>query len=203
MDLITPPSARTDAPLIAAASGLQTKATTFAISSGSIKRFKSDVGRAFLKKSFSNSSGLILFSCASLPDEFCDALRCSRAGQHGVDGHVRAGAGLGEAAGDSELRSLGRPVMDHFGGDLEPRFTRDENDPAPVAFFHPAQVSSAQAHPGENIDGEEFLPFRVADLFKRLRLKNADIVDQDVDLGQLPNDFGATFGRAEIGGDSM
>ena len=156
---ITPPSARTDAPFIAAASGLQTKATTFAISLGSMKRFKSEVGRAFLKSPSRTHPGSSCAPC-ELPDELCYAFRCSRAGQHGVDGHVRAGAGLGEAAGDRELRSLGRPVVDHFGGDLQPRLTRDENDPAPVAFFHPAQVGSAQPHPGEDIDGEEFLPFR-------------------------------------------
>jgi hypothetical protein len=42
----TPPSARTDTPLIAEAKGLQTNATTFAISIGSMNRFKIEVGRA-------------------------------------------------------------------------------------------------------------------------------------------------------------
>ena len=63
--LITPPSARTAAQLIAAASGEQTKTTTFATSSGSRKRLSNDVGRTLLKNSFSNSAGVVSFSLAN------------------------------------------------------------------------------------------------------------------------------------------
>ena len=58
-------SARTAAPLIAAASGEQTKTTTFATSSGRRKRLSNDVGRTLLKNSFSNSAGVVSFSLAN------------------------------------------------------------------------------------------------------------------------------------------
>src|SRR5580700_4748904 len=54
---ITPPSARTDAPLMAADWALATKVTTAAISWGVSKRLRSELGRADLKNSFSISAG--------------------------------------------------------------------------------------------------------------------------------------------------
>jgi len=50
MDRITPPSARAAAPLIAAASGLQTKATTAATSSCVVKRPQKGARAGVLKK---------------------------------------------------------------------------------------------------------------------------------------------------------
>src|ERR1700761_5636319 len=59
--LTTPPSPRNAAPLVAADNGLATNVTMAATSSGVANRFKSDVGRADLKNSFSTV-------CALLPD---------------------------------------------------------------------------------------------------------------------------------------
>src|SRR5439155_25370936 len=49
----TPPSARKAAPFVADESGLATNATNAATSSGVAKRFRSEVGRAVVKNSFS------------------------------------------------------------------------------------------------------------------------------------------------------
>jgi hypothetical protein len=57
-DFTTPPSTRKAAPFVAAASGLHTNATIGATSSGLAKRLSSEVGRAVLKNSSSNSSRL-------------------------------------------------------------------------------------------------------------------------------------------------
>src|SRR5271157_1727398 len=53
--LMTPPSTRSAAPVVADASGLATYATSVAISSGAANRLISEVGRTFSKNSFSNS----------------------------------------------------------------------------------------------------------------------------------------------------
>src|ERR1017187_3061742 len=55
----TPPSARIAAPLMATASGEQTKTTTLATSAGSRNRLSRDDGRTFLKNSFSKSAGVM------------------------------------------------------------------------------------------------------------------------------------------------
>ena len=52
----SPPSTRIEDPFIPAASGLQTKATTLAISSTVSNRLSSEVGRTFSKNSCSNSA---------------------------------------------------------------------------------------------------------------------------------------------------
>src|SRR6266550_4353231 len=54
----TPPSARKAAPFVADESGLATNATSAATSSGVAKRFRSEVGRAVVKNSFSTAAGV-------------------------------------------------------------------------------------------------------------------------------------------------
>ena len=83
------------------------------------------------------------FAAAQLVDEFIHAVGMSRAGQHGVDGHTRAGAGLGDTARNGQLRGLGHAVMDHFDGSLDAALAADEHDAAPVFLFHSRQIRAA------------------------------------------------------------
>src|SRR4029077_13072945 len=56
IELTMPPSARKAAPFVADESGLATKVTNAAISSGVAKRCSSEVGRAVVKNSFSTAA---------------------------------------------------------------------------------------------------------------------------------------------------
>ena len=64
---ITPPSARSAAPLVADDRGLQTKATSAATSSTRAKRFSSDEGRTLRKNSCSTSAALTFARRPSVP----------------------------------------------------------------------------------------------------------------------------------------
>ena len=50
--------------------------------------------------------------------------------------------------------------------------------------LHARQVMARQAHPAHEVDLDHPLPLVVADLLERARLEDAEIVDQDRDLGE-------------------
>ena len=54
------------------------------------------------------------------------------------------------------------------------------------ALDHARQVVARQAHAAHHVDLEEALPVLVRDLHERLRLEDADVVDQDVGFGTAP-----------------
>ena len=93
--------------------------------------------------------------------------------------------------------------MDHLGRDVERRFRRDEDDASPIALQHALQIGARHAHAGHDIDLEETVPILVADLEKVLRLEDAGIVDENVDLGKR-SDHGVTaVDLSDIAGDTV
>ena len=143
MDRTTPPSTRSAAPLIAEARGLQTKATTPRL----LPAWRSAVGSKWAglgKNSFRPRRDPPAFG--EPVDEIVDALGRGRSGEHGVDGDGRARGGFGEAAGDGELGGLGHAVVDHFHGDLESRFTGDEDDASPVLLLIGPSNAGSDGH---------------------------------------------------------
>src|ERR1700676_2231491 len=124
---ITPPSARTDAPLMAADWALATNATTAAISSGVSKRLRSELGRADLKNSFSISAGERPFFLAKLSRKPPAPSEAVGAGEDGVHRDAGAGNRFGEAASYGDLRGLGHTVVNHFRRNLKCGFAGNEN----------------------------------------------------------------------------
>lgn len=124
-------------------------------------------------------------------------------GGFGVHRHGRAGAGLGEAARDGELRGLGHAVVDHVGRDLDAGFTADEDHAAPVAFLHRGQVAARQAHPAHHVDVEVALPVGIGDVAERLAFEDAQIADEDVDLGKALRDLLRTPCRRQIADEGL
>ncbi len=122
--------------------------------------------------------------------------------QHTVDGDASAGEGLGQAARDRQLCGLGHAVVNGFGWNLQRRFAGDEDDPAPVARSHAADIVSGQTNATHHIGLKKAQPILIADLLEGLGLENAEVVDQQVDLGQLLDQSLTTLGTAEVGGNA-
>jgi hypothetical protein len=59
-----------------------------------------------------------------------------------------------------------------------------------------------EAHPAQNIDLEEAKPVSVRDVLKRLRLKDAEVVDQDLNVGMAANQCLGPRGGPEVPGKS-
>src|SRR3974390_2316197 len=128
MDRPTPPSARTAAPLVAEESGLQRKAAIAATSSGCAKRRSNELGRTLRKNSCSNCSRVWLFCPARL---LMKRLAPSDAVGPGISVLTVTpvpAVGLGEAAGDGQLRGLRHSVVNHLGGGLGPGVPRSETE---------------------------------------------------------------------------
>ena len=60
-----------------------------------------------------------------------------------------------------------------------------------------------QAHPAHEVDLDHLLPLVVPDLLERARLEDAEIVDQDRDVGEAVDRQLGTLGRAEIRGERL
>ena len=110
----TPPSARSEAPVIAEAPSPQRNTTRFATSSDSAKRRIREVGRMVRMNSSSTAAISVLYSAATLP-------RKSTAPSDLVGpGRTETRDRLGDAAGQCKLCRLGHAVMNHLGRDLQP-----------------------------------------------------------------------------------
>src|SRR6185437_13940383 len=119
-------------------------------------------------------------------------------GEDGVDRDAGTGAVLGESARNGELRGFGGSVVNHLYRNLDAAFAADENDAAPVTLLHARQVSAAEADAAENVGIEEPHPVFVGDLFERLWLENAEIIDEDIDRGELLHQRCCVFRAREI-----
>ena len=69
---------------------------------------------------------------------------------------------------------------------------------APIRALHRRQVGAGEAHPAHNVDLEEPHPIRVRDVLERLRLKDAHVVDEDVDLGVAANQVLDRLSRPKV-----
>ena len=61
---------------------------------------------------------------------------------------------------------------------------------------------TGQPHPAHDVDLEEPQPVVVGDLLERLGLEDAEVVDQDVNVGDLADEIGHALGSGQVGGDS-
>jgi hypothetical protein len=118
-----------------------------------------------------------------------------------VDRDAGAGERFGEAARNRQLSRLGDPVVDHLGGNLNAAFARNEDDPAPVGAPHRRQAETGEADTAQHVGGKEPHPVDVGDLGKWRGLEDAEIVDQDFDVGILPHQRLGGIGSGEIAGE--
>ena len=164
--------------------GWRRYATMAAISAVVSNRCSSEVGRAVWKNSRSISSSDLPWALAR------SLMNCSTPSERVGPGSTEftvtrgAGRGLGETARQGHLHGLGDAVVDHLDRDVHRRLRRDEDDPAPACGLHARQVMARQPHAAHEVDLDHPLPFGVGDLLERARLEDAQIVDQDVEVGK-------------------
>ncbi len=75
--------------------------------------------------------------------------------------------------------------MDHLAGNVERGLAGDEQHAAPAGLGHARRIVAREPHAAQHIDLEQAQPVGVGNLECRLALVDAEVVDQDVDLGQL------------------
>ena len=93
--------------------------------------------------------------------------------------------------------------MDHLTGDLDCRFARDEDDPAPIPLLHSGKIVARQANPAHDVGLEEAQPVGVGNLLEWFGLEDPQVVDQDVHVRDLPDQPGRSIGRGQIGRDAQ
>jgi hypothetical protein len=69
--------------------------------------------------------------------------------------------------------------------------------------LHARQVMTRQAHAAHEVDLDHPLPLIVRDLLERVRLEDAEIVDQDRDLGEAGQRQLRAPNGAEVGGQRL
>src|SRR5271154_6779715 len=75
--------------------------------------------------------------------------------------------------------------MNHLHRNLNRAFAADENNPSPRPPLHSGNVIAAEAYPAEHIDLKKPAPIFVGNLFEWLRLKDPEVVDQNVHSRKL------------------
>ena len=61
---------------------------------------------------------------------------------------------------------------------------------------------AGETHPAQNIDLKEPKPIGVRDVLERLRLEDAEVVDQDLDVGMAADQFLDRLSRPKVPGES-
>src|ERR1700732_2276198 len=118
-------------------------------------------------------------------DKGAHTFRLRRSGKNTVHRHAGSGHRLSDPPRNSNLCSLGHPVVHHFRRNLHPRFARNEKDAAPVPFQHPCEIVSREPHSAHHVYLEETVPVRIGNLCKRLGLENAYIIHQNTTVGSF------------------
>src|SRR5882757_5466775 len=103
------------------------------------------------------------------------------------------------AARDVKLRGFREAVMDHLFGYKNRGFAGYEHDAAPLLLIqHSLQIMPGKAHTAHDVDLEHPGPVIILDIEKRLWLVDSEIVDENVDLGELRDEPGTAFGVTKI-----
>ena len=83
--------------------------------------------------------------------------------------------------------------VNHLGGSSNAGFTRQEEDASPTALDHFRCVVPRHADGAHHVDLEEPLPIVIRDFEERLRLEDAEVVDEDVGIGDFSNECAGAF----------
>lgn len=81
--------------------------------------------------------------------------------------------------------------------------TGDLDRAAPAALGHARQVATDKPHGRKHIHVEVGAPLLVGDLHRRNRPEDAEVVHQDVDVGQLTQQLGSSLLRRDVGGNTQ
>lgn len=122
-------------------------------------------------------AGRHVFRSRHVRDEFLNAFRACRAGQHRIYRDSSARRGLRQTSRESYLHRLRDAVVNHLGRDVRGRFTGNENDASSIRGFHLRQIMTRQADPTHKVRLDNRVPVVIGDLLERFRLVHAEIVD--------------------------
>jgi hypothetical protein len=92
--------------------------------------------------------------------------------------------------------------VDHLLGDHDRGVAGDLDDSAPATLGHRGQVGTDKSRRCKNIHLEVPAPLLVGDLPRWGGAEDTEVVDQDVDLGQLAHQVGHTVVVGHVGGDT-
>src|SRR5712671_4476889 len=98
----------------------------------SFKAFQQRTGAHTCEKLFFDFRRRDVLLLGHVLQEAADAFRGRWTGQNGIYSYSGASDGLGEAAGDRDLRGFGHAVMNHFGWNVLGGFAGDKNDASPI-----------------------------------------------------------------------
>jgi hypothetical protein len=93
--------------------------------------------------------------------------------------------------------------VDHLPGDDDGGVARHEHHPAPPALAHARQIPARETDAGEHVDLPVAPPRVVVDLEHGLRLEDAEVVDEDVDVGERGRHRLGPRGGRDVGGDAV
>ncbi len=68
--------------------------------------------------------------------------------------------------------------------------------------FHPREIMTAQPHAAQHIHLEEAEPVFIRNLFKSLRLEDAHVVDEDIDVREPSHRLGNSVGSSKVRGEA-
>ena len=202
IDRTTPPSARRAAPLVAADSGLHTKATRVATSSGVVKRFSRDVGRMFWKNSLSTAAAVVFCSSARLRTKLLAPSEAVGPGST-VLTVTLVPAVVSASPAQWRVAPFWSCRNGSFPQDLDRALAGNKNDASPVAAEHPRQIMPAQPDTAQDVHFEEAQPVVISDFLKRFDFKNPQVVYQNLHFGEELDGSLHAVGIAEIGGQRL
>src|ERR1700677_4118217 len=93
--------------------------------------------------------------------------------------------------------------MDHLDGDVDGGFAGDEDDAAPVAGLHAGEIHAAEADAAEDVDVEKAEPVLVGDGLEGLGLVDAEVIHEDVEVGDLCGEALDVGGMGEVADEGI
>ena len=93
--------------------------------------------------------------------------------------------------------------MDHGRWNVHGGFTGDEKDATPSGRFHDGKIMAAKAHATHEVRFDNGAPIVIGEGLERLRVVDAEIVDEDVDGGKSFDDALGGGRVGQVGGERL
>jgi|SRR6516225_2772149 len=197
----TPPSTRRAAPFVAEESGLAMNNDERGNLVGRGEPFQERTGSNCFEELLLNRGGIGLSGCGHTLEESLDSFRARRPRQYQIDRYARSRCRLRQTARQGKLHSLGNAIVNHLHGNVDGRFARDENDPAPVLGLHLGQVVTAQPRTAHEVRFDDGCPILVRNFFEGLGLVITEIIHQDLDIWKIMKGLISEIWLAQIAGE--
>ena len=93
--------------------------------------------------------------------------------------------------------------MDHLARNVQSGFARDEEDASPFALRHRARIVTRESNARKHVDLEVAQPLGVRDIEERHAGIDAEVIDEDVDLGDAREHGLRAFGARAVRSDTL